>query len=76
MAEYFLMQMLYSSSSSVRLISDIFVSIGCSSTLLKQFTAIFLLLSLISSLLKKPVESQLYLNYFVSVAILEVYILH
>ena len=36
MAEYFLMQMLYSSSSSVRPISDIFVSIGCSSTFLKQ----------------------------------------
>ena len=30
------MQMLYSSSSSLRPISDIFVSIGCSSTLLKQ----------------------------------------
>ena len=36
MAEYFLMQMLYSSSSSARPISDIFVSIGCSSTFLKQ----------------------------------------
>ena len=36
MAEYFLMQMLYSSSSSVRPISDICVSIGCSSTFLKQ----------------------------------------
>ena len=36
MAEYVLMQMLYSSSSSLRPISDIFVIIGCSSTLLKQ----------------------------------------
>ena len=36
MADYFWMQMLYSSSSPVRPISDIFVSIGCSSTLLKQ----------------------------------------
>ena len=36
MVEYFLMQMLYSSSSSVRPISDICVSIGCSSTFLKQ----------------------------------------
>ena len=30
------MQMLYSSSSSVRPISDMFVSIGCSPTFLKQ----------------------------------------
>ena len=36
MVEYFLMQMLYSSSSSVRPVSDICVSIGCSSTFLKQ----------------------------------------
>ena len=36
MAEYFLMQILYSSSSSAGPISDICVSIGCSSTLLKK----------------------------------------
>ena len=36
MAEYFLMQIIYSSSSSVRPISDMCVSIGCSSTFLKQ----------------------------------------
>ena len=77
MAEYFLMQMLYSSSSSVRPISDICVSIGCSSTFLKQLYCQFSILILDSvSGKKKPVESQLYLNYFVSVAILEVYILH
>ena len=70
MAEYFLMQMLYYSSSSVRPISDICFSIGCSSTFLKQ------LLFLISSPVKKTVEFQLYLNYFVSVVILEVYIVH
>ena len=44
MAEYFLMQMLYSSSSSVRPISDIFVSIGCSSTFLKQLYRQFLII--------------------------------
>ena len=33
MADYFLMQMLYSSLSPVRPISDIFSNIGCSSTL-------------------------------------------
>ena len=76
MAEYFLMQMLYSSSSSVRPISDIFVSIGCSSTFLKQFYCQFLIIiiDLVSG--KKETESQLYLNYFVSVVIFEVYILH
>ena len=46
MADYFLMQILYYSSSPVRPISDIFVSIGCSSTLLKhlycQFSIIIL----------------------------------
>ena len=36
MAEYILMQMVYSSSSSVRPISYIFVSLSCSSTFLKQ----------------------------------------
>ena len=36
MVEYFLMQMLYPSSSSVRPVSDICVSIGCSSTFLKR----------------------------------------
>ena len=36
MAEYFFMQVLSSSSSLVRPISDIFVAIGCSFTLLKQ----------------------------------------
>ena len=36
MAEYFFLQMLYSSSSSVRPISDMCVSIGCSSTFLKE----------------------------------------
>ena len=77
MAEYFLMQMLYSSSSSVRPVSDICVSIGCSSTFLKQLYCQFSTLILDSvSGKKKTVESQLYLNYFVSVAILEVYILH
>ena len=77
MAEYFLMQMLYSSSSSVRRISDICFSIGCSSTFIKQPHCQFsiLILDLVSGK-KKTVESQLYLNYFVSVAILEVYILH
>ena len=80
MAEYFLMQMLYSSSSSVRPISDIFVSIGCSSTFLKQLYCQFLIiiidLACLVSGKKETVESQLYLNYFVSVVILEVYILH
>ena len=77
MAEYFLMQMLYSSSSSVRPISDICFGIGCSSTFLKQLYCQFsiLILDFVSGK-KKTVESQLYLNYFVSVAILEVYILH
>ena len=72
MAEYFLMQMLYSSSLSVRPISDIFVSIGCSSTFSKQLYCQFLIIII----KKETVESQLYLNYFVSVVILEVYILH
>ena len=80
MAEYFLMQMLYSSSSSVRPISDICFSIGCSSTFLKQLYCQFsiLILDFVSGEKKQTVESQLYLNYFVSVAILEVYrpILH
>ena len=77
MTEYFLMQMLYSSSSSVRPISDICFSIGCSSTFLKQLYCQFsiLILDFVSGK-NKTVESQLYLNYFVSVAILEVYILH
>ena len=77
MAEYFLMQMLYSSSSSVRPISDIFVSIGCSSTFLKQLycQSSIIILDCVSGK-KETVESQLYLNYFVSVAILDVYILH
>ena len=72
MAEYFSMQMLYSSSSSVRPISDFFVSIGCSSTFLKQLYCQFLIIiiDLISG------KKKLYLNYFVSVVILEVYILH
>ena len=61
----------------VRPISDICGSIGCSSTFLKQLYCQFsiLILDFVSGK-KKPVESQLYLNYFVSVAILEVYILH
>ena len=77
MTEYFLLQILSSSSSSVRPISDILVSIGCSSTLLKQFYCPFsiIILDFVSSK-KETVESQLYLNYFVSVAILDVYILH
>ena len=77
MAEYFLMQMLYSSSPSVRPISDICGSIGCSSAFLKQLYCQFsiFILNFVSDK-KKTVESQLYLNYFVSVAILEVYILH
>ena len=74
MAEYFLMQMLYSSSSSVRPISDIFVSIVCSSTFLKQLYCQFLII--IIDLVSGKKETQLYLNYFVSVVILEVYILH
>ena len=77
MAEYFLMQMLYSSSSSVRPISDIFVSIGCSSTFLKQLYCQFAIIILdFVSRKKETVESQLYIKYFVLVAILEVYILH
>ena len=77
MAEYFLMQMLFSSSSSVRPISDICVNIGCSSTFLKQLYCQFsiLILDFVSGK-KKTVKSQLYLNYFVSVAVLEGYILH
>ena len=47
MAEYFLMQMLDSSSSSLRPISDIFASIGCSSTLLKQFYHVYRQFSII-----------------------------
>ena len=78
MAAYFLMQMFYLSSSSVRptCISDIFVSISCSSTFLKQLYCQFLIIiiDLVSG--NKETESQLYLNYFVSVVILKVYILH
>ena len=60
MAEYFLMQMLYSSSSSVRPISDIFVSIGCSSTFLKQLYCQFLIIiiDLVSG--KKETVSELF----------------
>ena len=77
MAEYFFMQMLYSRSSSVRPISDIIVSIGCSSTFLKQLYCQFLIIIIdLVSGKKETVESQLYLNYFVSVVILEVHILH
>ena len=77
MADYFLMQMLYSSSSPVRPISDIFVSIGCSSTLLKQLYCQFsIIIPDFVSGKKYTVESKLYLHYFVSVTILEVYILH
>ena len=62
MAEYFLMQMLYSSSSSVRPISDIFASIGCSSTFLKRLYCqfLFIIIDLVSGK-KETVESQLYL---------------
>ena len=68
MAEYLLMQMLYSSSSSVRPISDIFVSIVCSYTFLKQLYCQFLIIIIdLVSGKKETVESQLYLNYFVSV---------
>ena len=42
MAEYFLMQMLDSSSLSLRPISDIFVSIGCYSQIYCQFLIIML----------------------------------
>ena len=61
MAEYFLMQMLYSSSSSVRPISDMFVSIGCSSTFLKQLYCQFLIIiiDLVSGLLV-PAVSELF----------------
>ena len=77
MAEYFLMQMLYSISSSVRPISDICGSIGCSSTFLKQLYCQFLIIIIdLVSGKKETVESQLYPNYFVLVVILEVYILH
>ena len=60
MAGYFLMQMLYSSSSSVRPISDIFVSIGCSSTFLKQLYRQFLIIiiDLVSG--KKETVSELF----------------
>ena len=77
MAEYFLMEMLhvYTSSSSVRPISDIF-SNGCCSTFLNQLYCQFSIISLdFVSGKKETVQSQLYLNYLVSVAILEVYIL-
>ena len=54
-----------------------FVSIGCSSTFLKQLYCQFLIIIIdLVSGKKETVESQLYLNYFVSVVILEVYILH
>ena len=60
MAGYFLMQKLYSSSSSVRPISDIFVSIGCSSTFLKQLYCQFLIIiiDLVSG--KKETVSELF----------------
>ena len=60
MAEYFLMQMLYSSSSSVRPISDIFVSICCSFTFLKQLYSQFLIIiiDLVSG--KKEAVSELF----------------
>ena len=59
-ADYFLMQMLYFSSSSVRPISDIFVSIGCSSTFLKQLHCQFLIIiiDLVSG--KKETVSELF----------------
>ena len=59
MTEYFLMQILSSSSSSVRPISDILVSIG-SSTLVKQLYCPFpiIILDFVSSK-KETVESQL-----------------
>ena len=63
MAEYFLMQMLYSSSSSVRPISDICVSIRCSSTFLKQLYCQFSTLILDSVSGKKktvPAVSELF----------------
>ena len=77
MAEYFLMQILSSSSSSVRSISDILVSIGCSSSLVKQlgFPFSIIILYFVSSK-NETFKFQLYVNYFMSVAILEVYILH
>ena len=61
MAEYFLMQMLYSSSSSVRPISDICVSIGCSSKFLKQLYCQFsiLILDFVSGK-KVPAVSELF----------------
>ena len=54
------MQMLYSSSSSVRPISDIFVSIDCSSTFLKQLYCQFLIIiiDLVSG--KKETVSELF----------------
>ena len=54
MAEYFLLKMLYSNSSSVRPISDICVSIGCSSTFLKQLYCQF------STLIRVPAVSELF----------------
>ena len=66
MAEYFLMQMLYSSASSVRPVSDICFSIGCSSTFLTTLLPIFNSYSytLIPSLVKKncrvPAVSELF----------------
>ena len=62
MVEYFLMQMLYSSSSSVRPISDICVSIGCSYTFLKQLSCQFsiLILDFVSGKKKVPAVSELF----------------
>ena len=77
MAEYFVLQICSSNSSSVRLILDILLNIGCSSTLLKQLYGPFsiIILDFVSSK-KESVESLLYLNYFVAVRILEVHLLH
>ena len=68
------MQILSSSLSSLKPISDIIVSIGCSSTLLRQLYCPFpiIILDFVSSK-KETFESHLYLNYFVWVAILEYY---
>ena len=62
MAEYFLMQMLYSSSSSVRPISDICGNIGCSFTFLKQLYYQFsiFILDFISGKKTLPAVSELF----------------
>ena len=71
------MQILSSSSSSVKPISDILGGIGLffhiATTLLLIFNNIIILDSVSS--IQETVESQLYLNYFVPVAIMEVYII-